>query len=184
MGTSPLPGADFPANSSPKSFSIFNFTNTRRARDRDVPCPKWLPWIPSPWIFLSRATYQPRCRKEPHWKITDSIKSSADFRGSVWFSSASRHDLKDHLGAAECSGRVEATWSPMANPKAFSGITSLFPDIFFFFVSLSLSFSLSLSLSLSLSHLRFAELLCSSRCKFFLSSHPLGDQFPSKSLAL
>lgn len=37
--TSPPPGADFPANSSPKSFSIFNSMNTCRARARR-PLPK------------------------------------------------------------------------------------------------------------------------------------------------
>lgn len=129
------------------------------------------------WIFLSRATYQPRSRKEPHWKITDSIKSSADFRGSVWFSSASRHDLKDQLGAAECPCRRKRLDHQQPIQKlTLVGITSLFLDFF-----LSFSISISFSLSLLSFYPTCSELLYSSRREPFLSSPSFGNQFPSLS---
>lgn len=98
------PGSRLSSELFPEEFLNFQFHEylpRARARERDIPCPKWLLWIPSMWwIFLSRARLISRAlgrRRIEKSPIPLKVQRISGAR--VWFSPASRHDLKDQRPA-------------------------------------------------------------------------------------
>lgn len=128
-----LAGAGFPAKSSPKSFSIFNSMNTRRATFPLLDDP---PRIPHRYgsLCLARQTYQPRGGPARIEKWPIPLKVEANSRGPARSSSTSRRSRKIKSAARTELFRPcreeRADRRSEANPKANSRHYDSFPPPF------------------------------------------------------